>query len=108
MMGDVLAVPLLVLLTIFGLLVVTATPVNAIPQRLRLLGQKLGVVQADPDEDAFGEDDERYDEQWREALPARSRRRSRAPEGTTRRARRRRRSPSAVAVPGGPVCSSPT
>ncbi|MFD7998340.1 DNA translocase FtsK [Streptomyces mirabilis] len=80
-MGDVLAVPLLVLLTIFGLLVVTATPVNAIPQRLRLLGQKLGVVQADPDEDAFGEDDERYDEQWREALPARSRRRSRAPEG---------------------------
>ncbi|MFE2516535.1 DNA translocase FtsK [Streptomyces mirabilis] len=81
MMGDVLAVPLLVLLTIFGLLVVTATPVNAIPQRLRLLGQKLGVVQADPDEDAFGEDDERYDEQWREALPARSRRRSRTPEG---------------------------
>lgn len=81
MMGDVLAVPLLVLLTIFGLLVVTATPVNAIPHRLRLLGQKLGVVQADPDEEAFGEDDERYDEQWREALPARSRRRSRAPEG---------------------------
>lgn len=81
MMGDVLAVPLLVLLTIFGLLVVTATPVNAIPQRLRLLGQKLGVVQADPDEDDFGEDDERYDEQWREALPTRSRRRSRAPEG---------------------------
>ena len=38
-MGDVLAVPLLVLLTIFGLLVVTATPVNAIPQRLRLLGR---------------------------------------------------------------------
>src|SRR3954462_4254893 len=30
-MGDVLAVPLLVLLTVFGLLVVTATPVNAIP-----------------------------------------------------------------------------
>ncbi|WP_406174128.1 DNA translocase FtsK [Streptomyces sp. NBC_00996] len=79
-MGDVLAVPLLVLLTIFGLLVVTATPVNAIPQRLRLLGQKLGIVQADVDEDEFGEDDERYDEQWREALPARSRRRSRAPE----------------------------
>lgn len=81
-MGDVLAVPLLVLLTIFGLLVVTATPVNAIPQRLRLLGQKLGIVQADEDEDedGLGEDDERYDEQWREALPARSRRRSRAPE----------------------------
>ncbi|WP_369249602.1 DNA translocase FtsK [Streptomyces sp. R41] len=79
-MGDVLAVPLLVLLTIFGLLVVTATPVNAIPQRLRLLGQKLGIVQADVDEDEFGEDDERYDEQWRGALPARSRRRSRSSE----------------------------
>ncbi|WP_240634293.1 MULTISPECIES: DNA translocase FtsK [Streptomyces] len=79
-MGEVLAVPLLVLLTIFGLLVVTATPVNAIPQRLRLLGQKLGIVQADVDEADFGEDDERYDEQWREALPTRSRRRSRVPE----------------------------
>ncbi|MFE9769939.1 DNA translocase FtsK [Streptomyces sp. NPDC005808] len=79
-MGDVLAVPLLVLLTIFGLLVVTATPVNAIPQRLRLLGQKLGIIQADEDEDRFGEDDERYDEQWREALPTPSRRRSRTPE----------------------------
>ncbi|MGW3818522.1 DNA translocase FtsK [Streptomyces sp. NPDC005046] len=79
-MGDVLAVPLLVLLTIFGLLVVTATPVNAIPQRLRLLGQKLGIVQADFDEDAFVEDEERYDEQWRDGLRAGSRRRSRAPE----------------------------
>ncbi|MDG9713911.1 FtsK/SpoIIIE family DNA translocase [Streptomyces sp. DH10] len=71
-MGDMLAVPLLVLLTIFGLLVVTATPVNAIPQRLRLLGVRLGIVR-DPAEDEFGEDDERYDEQWREALPARPR-----------------------------------
>ncbi|MFI0962376.1 DNA translocase FtsK [Streptomyces sp. NPDC021080] len=79
-MGDVLAVPLLVLLTIFGLLVVTATPVNAIPQRLRLLGQKLGIVQADFDEDLPGEDDERYDQQWREGLPARPGGRSRAPE----------------------------
>ncbi|MFD5630139.1 MULTISPECIES: DNA translocase FtsK [unclassified Streptomyces] len=78
-MGDVLAVPLLVLLTIFGLLVVTATPVNAIPQRLRLLGQKLGIIQAD-EEDFLAPDDERYDEQWREALPARSRKGSRAPE----------------------------
>jgi len=96
-MGEVLAVPLLVLLTIFGLLVVTATPVNAIPQRLRLLGQKLGIVHADLDEDDLSEDDE----QWREALPARSRRRSRAPEAydpdsaeqealSTRRSRPRR------------------
>ncbi|MFJ4633235.1 DNA translocase FtsK [Streptomyces sp. NPDC088847] len=80
-MGEVLAVPLLVLLTIFGLLVVTATPVNAIPQRLRLLGVKLGIVHDFDREDEFaGEDDERYDEQWREALPARPRRRGSAPE----------------------------
>ncbi|MFF4631634.1 DNA translocase FtsK [Streptomyces griseorubiginosus] len=78
-MGDVLAVPLLVLLTVFGLLVVTATPVNAIPRRLRELGVRLGIVH-DPVVDEFGDDDERYDEQWREALPARGRRRGPAPE----------------------------
>jgi len=80
-MTEVLAVPLLVLLTLFGLLVVTATPVNAIPQRLRLLGVRLGLVR-DPEPDAFEAygDDERYDEQWREALPARPRRRGPAPE----------------------------
>ncbi|WP_185013749.1 DNA translocase FtsK [Streptomyces sp. AK010] len=81
-LGDVLAVPLLVLLTVFGLLVVTATPVNAIPQRLRLLGVRLGILR-DPSEDEFGfaEDDERYEEQWRESLPARPRgRRAPAPE----------------------------
>ncbi|MBC9718277.1 DNA translocase FtsK [Streptomyces sp. TRM66268-LWL] len=82
-MGEVLAVPLLVLLTVFGLLVVTATPVNAIPQRLRLLGQKLGIIQPDPAAVEFmdgAEDDARYDEQWREALPAspRGRRRQQA------------------------------
>ncbi|MFE9687581.1 DNA translocase FtsK [Streptomyces sp. NPDC006285] len=80
-MGDVLAVPLLVLLTIFGLLVVTATPVNAIPHRLRLLGVRLGVLQPRATDEVYesyeeyGEDDERYDEQWREALPAKGRRR---------------------------------
>ncbi|MFF3291925.1 DNA translocase FtsK [Streptomyces sp. NPDC003023] len=74
-MGEVLAVPLLVLLTVFGLLVVTATPVNAIPQRLRLLASKLGILEPLPGPEAGEEsDDERYDEQWREALPARSRR----------------------------------
>jgi S-DNA-T family DNA segregation ATPase FtsK/SpoIIIE len=78
-MGEVLAVPLLVLLTIFGLLVVTATPVNAIPQRLRQLGVRLGIVR-DPAEDGYGEDDERYDDQWRAALPARTRRVGPAPE----------------------------
>lgn len=79
-MGEVLAVPLLLLLTVFGLLVVTATPVNAIPQRLRLLGVKLGIVEPAYDPEAQEDDDERYDEQWREALPPRSRR-SQAPDG---------------------------
>ncbi|MGW1875488.1 DNA translocase FtsK [Streptomyces sp. NPDC001975] len=83
-MTEVLAVPLLALLTVFGLLVVTATPVNAIPQRLRALGIRLGLLH-DPQPDEYGEygehtDDERYDEQWRQALPARSRRRSGAPQ----------------------------
>ncbi|MFF5023222.1 DNA translocase FtsK [Streptomyces collinus] len=78
--SDVLAVPLLVLLTVFGLLVVTATPVNAIPQRLRALGVRLGLL-PDPEEYETSEDDERYDEQWREALPARPRRRQGAPQG---------------------------
>ncbi|MET7684133.1 DNA translocase FtsK [Streptomyces sp. NPDC005423] len=84
-MGEVLAVPLLVLLTVFGLLVVTATPVNAIPQRLRLLGVRLGIVQ---DRGAYeygdfsehDEHDERYDDQWREARPGRPRGRAGAPE----------------------------
>ncbi|MEV5934875.1 DNA translocase FtsK [Streptomyces sp. NPDC052079] len=76
-MTDVLAVPLLVLLTVFGLLVVTATPVNAIPQRLRQLGVRLGLVH---EAEEFGDDDARYDEQWREALPASRRRRRPTPE----------------------------
>ncbi|MET8451331.1 DNA translocase FtsK [Streptomyces sp. NPDC005209] len=103
-MGEVLAVPLLVLLTIFGLLVVTATPVNAIPQRLRALGVRLGVLH-DPVEDEFSEDDERYDEQWREALPGRPRRRTSAPqaydpEGAEQEALSKRRSrPRRSAVP---------
>ncbi|WP_129306216.1 DNA translocase FtsK [Streptomyces sp. L2] len=78
-MSEVLAVPLLVLLTVFGLLVVTATPVNAIPQRLRTLGVKLGLL-PDPEDDELTDDDERYDEQWREALPGRPRKRPSAPQ----------------------------
>ena len=78
-MGDALAVPILVLLTFFGLLVVTATPVTAIPQRLRLLGVKLGILH-DPQDDAAGDDDQRYDEQWHEALPRSRRNGSAAPE----------------------------
>ncbi|MET7693909.1 DNA translocase FtsK 4TM domain-containing protein [Streptomyces sp. NPDC005483] len=69
-MGDVLAIPLLVLLIVFGLLVVTATPVNAIPQRLRALGAHLGVVPGQA-ADVPG-NDERPAEQRREAVPTRS------------------------------------
>lgn len=104
-MGDVLAVPLLVLLTIFGLLVVTATPVNAIPQRLRQLGIKLGIL-PDPEEDDEYTGDERYDDQWREALPAaRGRKRAPAraaydPDGAEQEALSRRRGrPRRSAVP---------
>ncbi|MCH0561943.1 MULTISPECIES: DNA translocase FtsK [unclassified Streptomyces] len=103
-MTEVLAVPLLVLLTVFGLLVVTATPVNAVPQRLRALGVRLGVVH-DPETDEFGDDEERYDNQWREALPGRPRRRSGAPEeydpdGAEQEALARRRGrPRRPAVP---------
>ncbi|MGW2743771.1 DNA translocase FtsK [Streptomyces sp. NPDC001450] len=78
-MSEVLAVPLLVLLTIFGLLVVTATPVNAIPQRLRALGVRLGLV-PDPEEYEPSDDEARYEEQWRESLPARPRKRRSAPK----------------------------
>ncbi|MFG2230022.1 DNA translocase FtsK [Streptomyces sp. NPDC048723] len=69
-MGAPLAVPMLVLLTIFGLLVVTATPVNAIPQRLRRLGIQLGIIAPNEYDEGYGEDEgaagERHDpEQWR-------------------------------------------
>ncbi|MGP3971238.1 DNA translocase FtsK [Streptomyces sp. 6N223] len=42
--GEPLAVALLSLLTVFGLLVVTATPVNAVPRRLRQGAARLGLV----------------------------------------------------------------
>ncbi|MDX3852028.1 DNA translocase FtsK [Streptomyces sp. AK02-01A] len=73
-MGEVLAVPLLLLLTIFGLLVVTATPVNAIPQRLRLLGIRLRIIEPVPEPEQDDFDDELYEEQWRSALPGGARR----------------------------------
>ncbi|GAA0390505.1 DNA translocase FtsK [Streptomyces luteireticuli] len=80
--GQVLAVPLLVLLTVFGLLVVTATPVNAIPRRLRQLGIRLGVIEPLPGE-YEPEDAHRYageyDADWRET-PARPKRPRRTPE----------------------------
>ncbi len=70
MTGEALAVPLLVLLTLFGLLVVTATPVNAIPQRLRALGVRLGLVEPAYEETAEEyAGPEPYEEEWREAPP---------------------------------------
>jgi S-DNA-T family DNA segregation ATPase FtsK/SpoIIIE len=44
LVGEMLAVPLLALVTVFGLLVVTATPVNAIPRRLREGLVRLGLA----------------------------------------------------------------
>ncbi|MFD8632832.1 DNA translocase FtsK [Streptomyces sp. NPDC059533] len=72
-MGAPLAVPMLVLLTVFGLLVVTATPVNAIPQRLRRLGIRLGIIAPNEYDEAYGDEEgaaparrDRHDaEQWR-------------------------------------------
>lgn len=105
-MGEVLAVPLLVLLTVFGLLVVTATPVNAIPQRLRQLGVRLGILPDPTEDEEFAEDEQRYDDQWREALPAsRGRRRGPGPQaydpdGAEQEALSRRRGrPRRSAVP---------
>ncbi|WP_371618190.1 DNA translocase FtsK [Streptomyces sp. NBC_00454] len=71
-MGAPLAVPMLVLLTVFGLLVVTATPVNAIPRRLRSAGIRLGVIAPNEYDEGYGEAAaegaaaDRHDaEQWR-------------------------------------------
>ncbi|WP_235023861.1 DNA translocase FtsK [Streptomyces sp. WAC05374] len=113
MMGEVLAVPMLVLLTVFGLLVVTATPVNAIPRRLRALGVRLGIVE--PGVRDVTEDDERYDDQWREALPARSRRRGAGaaadgaygPDQAEEEALTRRRRPRKAVAPEDPDFDRP-
>ncbi|MEU9250517.1 DNA translocase FtsK [Streptomyces sp. NPDC048270] len=68
-MGAPLAVPMLVLLTVFGLLVVTATPVNAIPERLRRLGIRLGIIAPNEYDEGYGERGgaaDRHDpERWR-------------------------------------------
>ncbi|WEV25023.1 DNA translocase FtsK [Streptomyces sp. 71268] len=75
---EALAVALLVLITIFGLLVVTATPVNTIPQRMRQLMVRLGLIDdAGSHEmlDAEAYEDEEYADQWRQQAPARRPRR---------------------------------
>ncbi|MFI0719698.1 DNA translocase FtsK [Streptomyces sp. NPDC021224] len=50
--GGFLAAPLLLLVTVFGLLVVTATPVHAVPRRLRAAGARVGLYAAPPDPEA--------------------------------------------------------
>ncbi|MFJ9446479.1 DNA translocase FtsK [Kitasatospora sp. NPDC101235] len=58
--GPALAVPLLLLLSFFGLLVVTATPINRIGDRVRGIGIRLGVVEPGPeDEQHWGRTPER-------------------------------------------------
>ncbi|WP_406203774.1 DNA translocase FtsK [Kitasatospora sp. NBC_01560] len=57
--GPLLAVPLLLLLAFFGLLVTTATPVNRIPERLRAAGVRLGVVEPGPQDGPAGRTPER-------------------------------------------------
>ncbi|MFE2104693.1 DNA translocase FtsK [Kitasatospora sp. NPDC059463] len=57
--GPALAVPLLLLLAFFGLLVTTATPVNRIPERMRAVGVRLGVVEPGPQDLAEGRAPER-------------------------------------------------
>ncbi|MET9696850.1 DNA translocase FtsK [Streptomyces sp. NPDC006529] len=110
-MGAPLAVPLLVLLTVFGLLVVTATPVNAIPQRLRRLGIRLGVIAPNEYDTAYAEQEgDRHDpERWRanEQAGAAARPDAAAPaasaeeEALAARRRRPRRAPARPAMDRG-------
>ncbi|MFG2890570.1 DNA translocase FtsK [Streptomyces sp. NPDC048248] len=102
--GQTLAVALLVLLTVFGLLVVTATPVNAIPQRLRALCVKLGVLEPAEPEGFVGELDE-YDDDWREQPARRPRRGAPAdandPDAREEEALAKRRRPRRASVQPG-------
>src|SRR3954464_8030536 len=85
--GDVVAVVLFVLLAFFGLLVVTATPVHQIPERLRELSDRM--TGRDYDADEYDEDYEDEDEEEEEPAP---------------RGRRGRRAATAVedSLPTGP------
>jgi S-DNA-T family DNA segregation ATPase FtsK/SpoIIIE len=58
--GSVVAVVLLALLAFFGVLVITATPVHQIPERLRNVGDFL-LGRADDDE--YADDEEEYDDE---------------------------------------------
>ncbi|WP_448627431.1 DNA translocase FtsK [Geodermatophilus sp. URMC 64] len=74
--GAVVAVVLLVLVAFFGLLVVTATPVHQIPERLRELADRMvGRDDDEYDEDEYEDEDEDVEEDLEEQ-PARGRRKT--------------------------------
>ncbi|OKK22846.1 cell division protein FtsK [Streptomyces sp. CB00455] len=110
-MGAPLAVPMLVLLTVFGLLVVTATPVNAIPQRLRRLGIRLGIIAPNEYDEGYGEGyggaepvfaGERHDpQQWQARTGAAADPAGSAEEEALARRRRPRRAASRPATDRG-------
>jgi S-DNA-T family DNA segregation ATPase FtsK/SpoIIIE len=78
------AIPLLVLLLLFGLLVVTATPINRIPERVGLLiGAALGRPRPSTEDEAH--EDEEGDDDEEEPLYAR-RRPARRRQGASARA----------------------
>jgi S-DNA-T family DNA segregation ATPase FtsK/SpoIIIE len=60
--GPIVTVVLLVLMAFFGLLVITATPVHQIPERLREVGDRLLGHDYDEDDDYDDEDDDVPDE----------------------------------------------
>ena len=60
--GPIVTVVLLVLMAFFGLLVITATPVHQIPERLREVGDRLLGHADDDDDDYDDEDDDVPDE----------------------------------------------
>lgn len=100
-LGDVLALPLLVLLTIFGLLVVTATPVAAIPDRIHSAGVRLGLVQPRPDPAAVAKAED-FDDDWRDGL-VRTDEDDDEPPPPPRRRRTRKAAPSAPSAPAAPA-----
>ncbi|MFR9755150.1 DNA translocase FtsK [Streptomyces sp. TR06-5] len=99
--GAALAVVLLVLLSVFGLLVVTATPVNAIPRRLRELGVRLGVVAVDRPGDASGERGSGPVDMRKDLPP------DAAEQQALERRRSRRQRPRPPAQSAGPAAESP-
>ncbi|MFW3172371.1 DNA translocase FtsK 4TM domain-containing protein [Geodermatophilus sp. CPCC 206100] len=72
--GSIVTVVLLVLMAFFGLLVLTATPVHQIPERLRELGDRL--LGQSHDDDGYDEDWDDEDDEPVEAPAPRGRRRS--------------------------------